>query len=87
MTNISFVQVLERFVSVLRKLHPTEKLVIVSSFTTTLDLIESLASRAGWGPSFRLDGQVELKLREIGTVAFLIYFQCTSRFLFKSGNP
>ena len=78
-------KVLERFVSVLRKLHPSEKLVIVSSFTTTLDLIESLASRAGWGPSFRLDGQVVLG--EIGTIPFLIYFQCTSRFLFRSGNP
>lgn len=51
-------KVLEKFVSVLRMRHPAEKLVIVSSFTSTLDLVESLASRAGWGPSFRLDGQV-----------------------------
>ena len=53
-----YVKVLEKFVSVLRMRHPAEKLVIVSSFTSTLDLVESLASRAGWGSAFRLDGQV-----------------------------
>eukprot|EP01035_Chromulina_nebulosa_P024952 gene24952-32512_t len=57
-------QVLEKFVSILRMRHPAEKLVIVSSFTSTLDLVESLASRAGWGSAFRLDGQVPVQKRQ-----------------------
>ena len=54
----SISKILEIFVSQLRRLHPTEKLVVVATFTTALDMVESLAKKAGWGPSFRLDGKV-----------------------------
>ena len=57
--------------SFLRKLRPSEKLVIVSSFTSSLDLIESLSARAGWGSALRLDGQVVKSVQV--NISYLIY--------------
>lgn len=52
-----------RFLTVLRKLSPDEKVVIVSNFTTALDAIEA-AVGGRWGESLRLDGKVPVDQRQ-----------------------
>jgi DNA repair and recombination protein RAD54B len=56
-------QVLMRFLTVLRKLSPEEKVVIVSNFTATLDEIEA-ACGGRWGEALRLDGKVPVDQRQ-----------------------
>lgn len=52
-----------RFLTVLRKLSPEEKVVIVSNFTSTLDEIEA-ACGGRWGEALRLDGKVPVDQRQ-----------------------
>lgn len=76
--------VLESLVQWMRQLHPDEKVVVVSSFTSTLDLIAELARRKGWVPFYRLDGQVATERRQHmvdsfnrpGDPAFLFLLSC-----------
>ena len=52
-----------RFLTVLRRKSPAEKVVIVSNFTTALDEIDA-AVGGRWGESLRLDGRVPVELRQ-----------------------
>ncbi len=52
-----------RFLTVLRRVSPEEKVVIVSNFTTALDDIEA-AVGGRWGESLRLDGKVPVDQRQ-----------------------
>lgn len=52
-----------RFLTILRKISPSEKVVIVSNFTSALDDIDRTVG-GRWGESLRLDGKVPVELRQ-----------------------
>jgi len=57
-------QILQKMIEALRRHAPLEKLVVVSSFTSSLDKIETLAASMGIGSVLRLDGKVPVALRQ-----------------------
>jgi DNA repair and recombination protein RAD54B len=48
----------------------SEKVVVVSNFTSTLDQVESLAGLRVWGETLRIDGQVPVDKRQSLVDAF-----------------
>jgi len=56
--------VLDGLIDSIRENHPTDKVVIISNFTSALSVIESSILRKKKLPFFRLDGTVELLARQ-----------------------
>jgi SNF2 family DNA or RNA helicase len=62
--------VLDRLIDSIREKHPTDKVVIISNFTTALSVIETCILRRKSLPFVRLDGSVELSARQPMVDAF-----------------
>lgn len=55
---------MEAFIRQLRQSSPSEKIVIVSNFTSPLDLLSSMAANNQW-KTYRVDGQVPTDKRQL----------------------